>query len=161
MESTDRKTLLTEAEARRLAFAGEQLPPGIPSAADIAAAEHRYILPVVGRPLYERLLEGGCADFVSDYLAAPAALFTRLVVQSRLDVRTDRCGTAAPRSSWSQPAGGAELRALRRSLRREARTLLRRAAERLAARPDEFPEYDPRADISNRCSTDGGFVQIR
>lgn len=155
------KTILTPAAARRLAFAGEQLPPGTPSAADIAAAERRYILPVVGGPLYERLAAGGYASFAEEYLAPAAALFTRLVVQSRLDVRTDRCGTTAPRSSWSQPAGGAELRALRRSLRREARTLLRRASERLAARPDEFPEYDPRADIFNRCSTDGGFVQIR
>ena len=39
--------------------------------------------------------------------------------------------------------------------------LLHRAAEHLRAHRDEFPEYDPENDIFNRCTTDGGFVQIR
>ena len=43
----------------------------------------------------------------------------------------------------------------------QARTLLHRAAEHLRAHRDEFPEYDPENDIFNRCTTDGGFVQIR
>ena len=43
----------------------------------------------------------------------------------------------------------------------QARMLLHRAAEHLRAHRDEFPEYDPENDIFNRCTTDGGFVQIR
>lgn len=48
-----------------------------------------------------------------------------------------------------------------RALRTEARTLLRRAAEHLDAHRTEFPEYDPTENILKRCSTDGGFVQMR
>lgn len=61
----------------------------------------------------------------------------------------------------SQPAGDTARRHLRRALLAQARTLLHRAAEHLRAHRDEFPEYDPENDIFNRCTTDGGFVQIR
>ena len=42
-----------------------------------------------------------------------------------------------------------------------AEALLRRAAAHLAARRTEFPEYDPPENILTRCSTEGGFVQMR
>ena len=145
------KTLVTPLQALRLAFPeGEALPPGTVAEADIAAAEQRYIVPVIGRALHARLLEGAYETFRTDYLAAPTALFTRLQLQPRLDIRTGQCGTTAPKSSWGQ-----------RALRTEARTLLRRAAEHLDAHRTEFPEYDPTENILKRCSTDGGFVQMR
>ena len=156
------KTLITPLQVLRLAFGdGEQLPPETVAETDIAGAEQRHIVPVVGRALYEKLLAGSYPDFRNEYLAATAALFTRISIQPRLDVRTGQCGTSAPKSAWGQPAGETALRALRQGLRTQARTLLRRAAEHLRAHRDEFPEYDPENDILNRCTTDGGFVQIR
>lgn len=143
-------TLVTPLQVLKLAFGeGEYLPPEIIAEADIAGAEQRHIVPVVGRALYEKLLAGSYPDFRTEYLASPAALFTRAVLQPRLDVRTGQCGTTAPKSAYAQPAGDT------------ARTLLHRAAEHLRAHRDEFPEYDPENDIFNRCTTDGGFVQIR
>ena len=142
-------TLVTPLQVLKLAFGeGEYLPPEIIAEADIAGAEQRHIVPVVGRALYENL-------------ASPAALFTRAVLQPRLDVRTGQCGTTAPKSAYAQPAGDTARRHLRRALLAQARTLLHRAAEHLRAHRDEFPEYDPENDIFNRCTTDGGFVQIR
>ena len=156
------KTLITPLQVLRLAFGeGEYLPPESVTEADIAAAERRYLVPVIGLTLYEKLLGGACADFRTGYLEAPAALFTRAVLQSRLDVRTGQCGTVAPKSAAYQPAGTQALRELQRSLHRQARTLLRRAAEHLETHAAEFPEYDPHENILNRCTTDGNFVQTR
>ena len=155
-------TLVTPLQVLKLAFGeGEYLPPEIIAEADIAGAEQRYIVPVVGRALYEKLLAGSYPDFRTEYLASPAALFTRAVLQPRLDVRTGQCGTVAPKSAAYQPAGTQALRELQRSLRRQARTLLRRAAEHLETHSAEFPEYDPHKNILNRCTTDGNFVQTR
>ena len=155
------KTLITPLQVLRLAFGdGEQLPPQTVAEADIAGAEQRHIVPVVGPALYEKLLAGAYPEFRDGYLAAPAALFTRLTVQPRLDIRTGQCGTSAPKTAYGQPAAETALRTLRRSLRVQARTLLRRAAEHLRTHRNEFPEYDPENDILNRCTTDGGFVQI-
>ena len=148
-------TLVTPVQVLKLAFGeGEYLPPEIIAEADIAGAEQRHIVPVVGRALYEKLLAGSYPDFRTEYLASPAALFTRAV-------RTEQCGTTAPKSAYAQPAGDTARRHLRRALLAQARTLLHRAAEYLRAHRDEFPEYDPENDIFNRCTTDGGFVQIR
>lgn len=155
-------TLVTPLQVLKLAFGeGEYLPPEIIAEADIAGAEQRHIVPVVGRALYEKLLAGSYPDFRTEYLASPAALFTRAVLQPRLDVRTGQCGTVAPKSAAYQPAGTQALRELQRSLRRQARTLLRRAAEHLETHAAEFPEYDPHKNILNRCTTDGNFVQTR
>ena len=155
-------TLVTPLQVLKLAFGeGEYLPPEIIAEADIAGAEQRHIVPVVGRALYEKLLAGSYSDFRTEYLASPAALFTRAVLQPRLDVRTGQCGTVAPKSAAYQPAGTQALRELQRSLRRQARTLLRRAAEHLETHAAEFPEYDPHKNILNRCTTDGNFVQTR
>ena len=143
-------TLITPAEALRLAFReGETLPPGIIAEADIAAAEHRYLVPVLGQELYDELLGGAYGE----------ALCVRLLLQPRLDILTGACGTTAPRSSWSEPADEEALRRLRRALRTEIRALLRRATDYLDTHREEFPEYDPAKNILKRCSTDGGFVQ--
>lgn len=99
------KTLITPLQVLRLAFGeGEYLPPESVTEADIAAAERRYLVPVIGLTLYEKLLGGACADFRTGYLEAPAALFTRAVLQPRLDVRTGQCGTTVPKSRLC-PAG--------------------------------------------------------
>lgn len=156
------KTLITPLQVLRLAFgADEYLPPDTVRADDIAAACERYVVPVIGRSLYEKLLADEYPGFAADHLAAATALFTRIVVQPRLDIRTGRCGTTAPKSSDLQPADADARRAVMRSLRAQARTLLRSASVYLAAHPAEFPEYDPDRDIFNRCSTDGNFVQTR
>ena len=155
-------TLISPLQVLKLAFGeGEYLPPDTFGEADIAAAEQRYIVPVIGPELHEKLLAGDHADFRDAYLAAPTALFTRLALQPRLDIRTGQCGTTSPKSSWSQPADEQARRRLCHALRCEARTLLRRAAAYLENNRDEFPEYRPEKNILNRCTTDGGFVQIR
>ena len=155
-------TLVTPLQVLKLAFGeGEYLPPEIIAEADIAGAEQRHIVPVVGRALYEKLLAGSYPDFRTEYLASPAALFTRAVLQPRLDVRTGQCGTVAPKSGSYQPADAQSLRELQRSLRRQARTLLRRAAEHLEAHAAKFPEYDPDNNILKRCTTDGNLIQTR
>lgn len=155
-------TLVTPLQVLKLAFAeGDYLPAKTVTETDIAAAEQRYIVPVIGPALYERLLAGQYADLRAEYLAAPAALFTRVSLQPRLDIRTGQCGTTAPKSDSGQPAGDNARRELLRTLRTQARAMLRRASLHLRSHRSEFPEYDPVRDILNRCSTDGGFVQIR
>ena len=155
-------TLITPAQAVALAFTdGEYLAPEAIGEGDIAAAEQRYIVPVIGRAFHEKLLAGLHAGFTAEYLAAPVALFTRIAVQPRLDIRTGQCGTTAPKSAYAQPAGDTARRCRQRALLAQARTLLRRAAEHLEAHAAEFPEYDSDNNILKRCTTDGNLIQTR
>lgn len=108
-------TLITPAQAVASAFTdGEYLAPEAIGEGDIAAAEQRYIVPVIGRAFHEKLLAGLHAGFTAEYLAAPVALFTRIAVQPRLDIRTGQCGTVAPKSGSYQPADAQSLRELQR-----------------------------------------------
>lgn len=155
-------TLISTVRLQQLAFgSGEPLPPDTFTEADIAAAEERYLVPVIGRKLHERLQAGEYASLCDDYLAHPLALFTRLLIQPRLDIRTSSCGTSAPDTSWNQPPSDEALRRQCRALRTQARMLLRRAVKYLEDHRDEFPEYQPDNNILKRCTIDGGFVEIR
>ena len=154
------KTLISPTRVLTLAFGdGEQLPAGSVTAADIAAAEERYLVPVVGRALHERLLAGLYPELTADYLAAPLALFTRAAIQPRLDLRTGRCGPTVAAPDGSEPADTPTRRRLVQSLRSEARTLLRRASRHLRTENRRYPEYVATDDIISRCTTDGGLVQ--
>ena len=99
-------TLVTPLQVLKLAFGeGEYLPPEIIAEADIAGAEQRHIVPVVGRALYEKLLAGSYPDFRTEYLASPAALFTRAVLQPRLDVRSSDLSQPVSSSRYRPYAG--------------------------------------------------------
>lgn len=149
------KTLITPIQTLKLAFGdGEVLPPETVAEADIAAAEERWIVPAIGRKLHDKLLTGAYAEFCAEYLTAPVALYTRALLQPRLDVRTDRSGTIAPKPSGGQPADEEARRRLHRQLLRQARTLLERATDYLTSRTEAFPEYEP----TTRGTIGGGIL---
>ncbi|MDE5851292.1 MAG: hypothetical protein K2H25_00610, partial [Alistipes sp.] len=90
--------LISPEQVVRLAFAPDDcLPSELIAEADIAAAAERYLFPVIGRELYDRLMMETNRSFVDQYLAAPLAFYTRLLVQPRVDIRTGRCGPTAPK----------------------------------------------------------------
>lgn len=156
-----KKTLTDASAVIGLAFAeAEYMPAAAVSPADIAVAEERYIVPVTGRALYEKMLEGEYADLRNEYAVPAAAAFVRLGMQPLTDLRSGRFGTVAPRSDNCQPADRASLLDLRRALLERGRALRRRLSDYLERHAADYPEYDPELNILNRCSTDGGLVQI-
>lgn len=156
-----KKTITTQSQVIELAFAeAEYMPASAVSPAEIAVAEEHCIVPVIGRALYEKLLEGSYPELCSEYVVPTVAFFTRLGMQPLTDIRSGRFGTVAPRSDNYQPADRTQLLDLRHSLLRKGRTMQRRLSEHLDRHAAEYPEYDPKHNILKRCSTDGGIVQI-
>lgn len=155
------KSLISPLEVHRYAFAGGQcLPSDAVTEADIITAEERFLRPVFGAALLDAVRAGQYADFLTDYLVCCLALLTRVVLQPQLDLQTTPIGTLAPKGTNGTAADTAELRRLQQNLRHRAQTLLKRASEYVEAHAEAFPEYDSRANILNRCTTYGGFVQV-
>ena len=153
--------LITPVQVVQLAFPpDESLPADAVTDADIAAAARRYLIPVIGNRLYEKLMIRTDRTFVDQYLAPPLALYTRLLIQPRLDIRTGRCGTTAPKPDGTSAASEESRRMLRKSLLTQARALMVRAVEYIELYAESFPEYDPEENILKRCSLDGKLVQI-
>lgn len=156
------KTLITPAQAVALAFTdGEYVSPATVGEPDIAAAMHRYVLPVVGGSLADALAEGRYAALTEDYVAPALAMSVRTMIQRSLNVRTGQVGLSIPTGRGSDTALKSASDELQRSLARRRRALLRRLSDYLAAHAEEFPEYRPEEDAMQKCSIDGGFVQIR
>ena len=156
------KTLLTSEQVVSLAFAGgDYLDPAAVAPGDIAAAEQRYLVPVIGPRLYERLLAGGYPDLVTDYLATPLALWTRVLVQARLEVCTGSCGVVAADPEGADPVAEDQSLRLLHGLKSQARALMQRASDHLDEQAADYPEYDPLHNILKRCRIHGDFVQIR
>lgn len=155
------KTMITPGQVVALAFAdGEYIAPEAILAADIAAAEHRYIEPVAGSALCRALAAGRYAALLADYVAPALAMGVRTMVQRALNVRTGQMGLALPDCSGSQTAMQSAAAELQRSLVQRRRALLARLSDYLSAHTTEFPEYDASQDAMKRCTIDGGIVQI-
>lgn len=154
------KILITPDRVLAIAFAdGEWLPPGSVPEPLIGAAAERHLLPVTGRALYEKLLDGEYPDLTERYAAPALALHVRLMLQPLLDIRTGRYGTTAPSSGTWKPAPDSSVRRLDRALRRQAAAHLRRLSRHLDAHCADYPEYEPEKNILHRCTIHGDLIQ--
>ena len=155
------KNLITNEQVISLAFGdGEYLSPEVILDSDIALAEDRYILPVVGAELREALLDGSYPTLLDDFVAPALAMAVRTVVQPALNVRTGQAGLQISSSLRADSSTKTAMQSLQKSLRLRRQALLRRLSNHLKNHASEYPAYDPDNDALQNCSIDGGFVQI-
>ena len=155
------KSIITPAEVISLAFSdGGYIPPEAIAEIDIVAATERWVRPVVGEALLERVAEGDYAELRSDYIAPAVAFYTRYLVQPRLNVATSGLGLTSPAGSSHKVAERTSREELQRALKIRARTALKRLSAHLEQNADEYADYTSSENILNHCCCDGGFVQI-
>lgn len=154
------KSIITAAEVIATAFSdGEYIATEAIAEADIIAATERWVVPVTGSALLEKVLQGEYAELRS--LLTPAIAFhTRLLLQPRLNAATSQLGLTVASSNARKGADEALRSELMRSLRIRARQALRTLSTFLEQNSEHYAEYEQKANILNRCCCDGGFVQI-
>ena len=154
------KNLITNEQVISLAFGdGEYLSPEVILDSDIALAEDRYIVPVVGEELYKELLDGAYTEFCNDFVAPALAMAVRTMIQPALNVRTSQAGLIMHSSARSDTATKSAVNALQKSLRLRRQSLLRQMSNYLKNHASEFASYDAGRDVMQRCSINGGYVQ--
>lgn len=155
------QTIITPRQVLEIAFSdGEWLSEGVITDADIVAAIEHWILPVTGRRLIEAIENGRHEEFLSEYLRPAVAFYTRLLVQPRLNVQTSQLGLSAPSGPTHKAADGKARAALQQTLRQRAHALRKRLSDYLEEHTLTMGEYRSEDNVLNRCSCDGGFVQI-
>ena len=156
------KNLITNEQVILLAFGdGEYLSPEVILDSDIAAAAFRYIVPVVGEELYQAMLDGSYEVLRNDFVAPALAMAVRGAIQPSINVRTSQLGLQISSSLRADSSTKTAMQTLQKSLRLRRSTLLKRLSHHLREHASEFPEYNPSNDILQKCSIDGGFVQMR
>ncbi|MBR2326037.1 MAG: hypothetical protein IKA49_01605 [Alistipes sp.] len=154
------KKLISAEQVISLAFGdGEYISAAVVGDADIASAEARYILPIVGESLYEELHDGEHESLLAEYVAPALAMAVRCMLQPALNVRTGMGGLSVSTSMRSDSSTKSAIEQLQRSLVKRRQMLLRRLSDYLKQHAEEFPSYDESADAMQRCRIDGGYVQ--
>lgn len=149
-------TLITPAEVYDVVFsATEPYDSSVFTTLDIATAEERYLRPIVGDGLYNALLKGSYPELRSGYVLPMVAAWTRYLVEPLLATRCGVCHGINPTAAENKAT-----KERCRLLRKRSRTLSRQLTEHLNSSAAEYPEYDTDKNPFNRCSIDGGIVQI-
>ena len=156
------KNVITNEQVISLAFGdGEYISPEVILDSDIALAADRHIIPVVGKELYQEMLNGSQSALLQDYVAPALAMAVRTIIQPALNVRTGQAGLSISSSLRSDSSTKSAINTLQRSLRNRRQALLRRLSNYLKNHASEFPSYEVSRDAMQRCSIDGGYVQMR
>ena len=96
------KSLITPAQVVATAFGdSEYIAPEVIVEADIAAACHHYITPIIGPTLLEALLDGRYPALLDNYVAPALAFAVRCSIQPSLNVRTCEQGLSLPAGGGS------------------------------------------------------------
>ena len=156
------KNLITNEQVISLAFGdGEYLSPEVVLDSDIASATEQYIIPVVGAQLCEEMLNGAQRTLLNDYVAPALAMAVRTMIQPALNVRTGQGGLYIPSSARSDTSIRTTTQALQKSLCRRRHALLKRLSNYLKRNASQFPSYNAGNDAMQKCSINGGYVQMR
>ncbi|MFI3285020.1 MAG: hypothetical protein R3Y08_00030 [Rikenellaceae bacterium] len=126
--------LMTATEVVDYAFAtGEYVAEGAITYAHIAAAQQRYLEPILGRTLCEAITKGSYSMLREEYIAPTLGILARIEA-------------ALP----AYPPTTAE--------RQRGKLFLQNLSEYLNANAELYYEYDIDENVMNRCSLVGGFV---
>jgi hypothetical protein len=156
------KNLITNEQVISLAFAdGEYLSPEVILDSDIALAEDRYIVSVVGAELHKALLDGSYPTLLNDFVAPALAMAVRTMIQPSLNVRTGQLGLHIASTLRADSSTKTAMQTLQKSLRLRRQALLKRLSKHLHTNASEYPEYNPNDDVLQKCSIDGGYIQMR
>ena len=155
------KTIIDVESVLTLAFAeAEHLSREVVGSTDILVATERYITPILGQKMVDTLIEGKYCDFAEKYVAPALAFAVRSVIQPAINLRLGDSGLVAPRGEAMEQPNGEAVKGLNRSLKIRTRQLLKRLSEAVEQNKGQFVEYESKCNIFNRCSIDGGVVQI-
>ena len=149
------KTLITAERAYALAFSTEE--PYIASAItefDIAEAESRYLIPIVGEELYNAMAK--YSTLKSEYVEPMVAAWVRYIVEPHLAMR---CCTCYAEGRVTEAVNDHTERVMR-ALREKAVALTRRLSDHLNSHSADYAEYNPKTNPLNRCFIYGNIVQI-
>ena len=153
------KCLITPEDVLKIAFCeAEYIRPTTISNTDIEVATNRYILPIVGHDLVVSLLNGQYPTLLEHYVAPALAFAVRHTVQPTLNLRTADSGLLSPRTENHTAPQQSAVEAYSTSIKSRMRELLCRLSDHLNG--GSYAEYNHKSNILNRCSIDGGFVQI-
>ena len=149
------KTLITAERAYALAFSTEEpYSASVITETDIAEAESRYLMPVVGEELYNAL--DTYTTLKTEYVEPMLAAWVRYIVEPHLATRCCPCYSEGRITE----AVNDHTERVMRALKERAVALTRRLSDHLNSHSADYVEYNPKTNPLNRCFIYGNIVQV-
>ncbi len=153
------QNLITPERVAEEAFAQlDYITPDRISPLSIAVAQEKFIEPVFGSAMTARMAAGGYPELLDRYVAPALGLYVHMLMMPMLALRTGAAGVVRAGGQYLDCATDMEVQRNQRVIASQASTLLRKAVSIVEASPEEYPEYDARNNILNRCRIDGGII---
>ena len=153
--------IISTLQVLELAFSdGGYIPQDVIAESDIKTATERWVIPVVGRGVMEALLAGEYEQLRKEYVEPVVALYTRILVQPRINAMSGVGGLTVAVGSSHKAAEESLRQEHYKALRLKARSLRRAMSDYLNDNRAQIAEYKSDENILNRCCTDGGLMQI-
>ena len=121
---------------------------------DIAEAESRYLMPVVGEELYNAL--DTYTTLKTEYVEPMLAAWVRYIVEPHLATRCCPCYSEGRITE----AVNDHTERVMRALKERAVALTRRLSDHLNSHSADYVEYNPKTNPLNRCFIYGNIVQV-
>lgn len=152
------KLLMTPAEVAAACFGGDaNIAAEYITDTAIAAAQRRYLRPVLGESLCAAVGDGRYGDLCSDYLKPALALYVKKMVLPLLSAQPGILGVVSYSGQGFGAASDKEVAALARAAKTEADIVMRMCVEYLETSSTDYPEYDPR-ETADRIKLKGGIA---
>lgn len=141
------KTIVTPSEVLSLSFGTTHtLGEGAVPSYAILLAEESFLLPALGKELYQSVAESSDATaqtFAEEYLKQPLALYVASRLLPTLALQVGSAGVVRLSGDSFEAADEKALRRAVARLRADADRLLARALDHLASHPELYPSYEP------------------
>ena len=151
--------LITSTEVAALAF-GSSPESNLEyiSESAIVTAQEKFIRPVVGAALYEKLEQGDYATLLDEHLKPALAHYVRYLILPSIASQVGSIGVIQGRGPNFSAVSSQTLKALCRRARADATTLMRRAVRHIENSLSEYPEYSPAENVLKRVSIEADIV---
>ncbi len=151
--------MITPAEVVALAFGcGSELLCGEITEATIVAAERKYLVPVWGAKMVEKMKAGDYAALVEEWVRPALALYVKRLVLPSLAVKVGVAGVVSYLGEGFERVDEATLARLLRRTKADADALIDKAVEVVEASPEEYPDYCATDNVRHRVNVASGVV---
>ena len=133
--------LITANEVINIAFIGEeQMKSSNIKDSHIDIAEKKYIIPIIGKEMFDAILADKYADILA-LLKPPLAFFIRHIILPDLSLSVTNMGVFQNSTDYSQSVSNEQRRVILQRALDNGQTLLNNVKEYLDENYENYPEY--------------------
>lgn len=126
--------------------------------AHILVAQQRFIVPALGRTMFDAVERGAYTKLLDEHIARVLALYSMYLALPELIVKLGSGGLAMPMLDNHVAPSAEQIREFRAQFKKRADSLLREAIQYISNNPELYPDFGSSESISGKVLNSGGVI---